>query len=1123
MSRARKIVAWSGATLLLMLLLVAGFAGWVLFTNAGARWVASTVTDRFAPQVRYSSIQGNIAGKLEVRDFRFEGDAYTAKIRIAHMSIDPTLGMLFSRVLRIERATVRGLVLTLPEKKKPDEPDKPLWVEPPLEVVVRDFALVDGRVMDGREQLVSVRQLGVAARWSKDALTIERLSLLPGDIEGTLSVKGRVAPEGKTLRGALDADWKDVVIPEKLAGRVLASQGQLHFNGTPEQYRVASRFDIGPPGDFTQVVLQLDGTQRHATLNDLVLKQRAGRLALQGLVDFEPELAWHLHAIADDFNPGALLAGWDGKLDLEFTTRGQLAEAGPRGSLELKTLAGNLRGRAIAGHGDLDFAAPSLLAGDLEVSSGKSRVSVRGKSASRIDATVELAVASLNDWVPDAAGSLTGKFRVRGLWPKLTIAGAADGNRIVYRAQPAAGGKSEELAAVGKVHVTATVDTPLDPAGKLEVVANRIRVAGWVFASARVVGSGNQAKHRATLDANGEKLDIGVTLAGGLTRTGWRGELSRLSVNAPDLARLALRSPARVVYDAGDFSISESCFANDDGSVCVAANLGQSGALEASYRIEHLSLGLANVLAPEAMPGQLRGELHGAGKVRRAEDGQWFGDARIDSPSARLTLRDDGAGESALGQHTYSIYENLAIEAHLQGTRAQARVNAGLDHGGTLEGRFDLDDLTAPAPALRGDVTASLPTLAPFAAFVPTVANLDGAVNANIQLGGTVTAPEFTGNVDATKLQADLGQLGIELRDGEARAEAARGGGFRLAGHVKSGKGQVEFQGSMSERGVVDLRVGGQNFLAADLPPANVVISPDLELTGDSKGYLLKGDVVIPSASINIQKMPQDEAPGVSPDVVVVRDGKVVESTAQESAFPLTAEVNVKLGDKIVVGGYGLDSTVTGQLLVREAPGEPTTGSGQLTVSGTYKAYGQDLTIKEGRLLFAGTPLDNPRLSIVAMREIDEEQSAGLRIAGSAQRPVITVISDPNVGEADALSYLVTGRALNDIGTASGSSQDALASATQSLEGGAAGLVAKRIGKRLGLDEAGVEENEMIGGSALTIGEYLSPRLYLSYGVGLFQPGEVIALRYKLSHDVGVRIQRGTEETRAGVEYRIEK
>ena len=1123
MSRARKILAWSGGVLLLTVLVVTGFVSWILFTNPGARWVASTVTEEFLPQVRYSSIDGTIAGKLEIRDFRFEGDAYTAKIRIAHMSVDPTLSMLFSRVLRIERATVRGLVVTLPEQEKPDEPEKPLWVEPPLEVVVRDFALADGRVMDGREQLVSVRQLGVAAHWSKDALTIERLSLLPGDIEGSLSVKGRVAPQGKTLRGVLEAAWRDVVIPEKLAGRVLASAGELHFKGTPEQYHVASRFDIGPPGDLTQALLELHGTQRHATLDEVVLQQRAGRLALRGLVDFQPELAWNLHASGADFNPGALLAGWDGKVDLDFTTRGQLAEAGPRGSLALKTLAGTLRGRPIAGHGDLTFAAPATLAGDISVRSGKSRVAVRGESASRIDATVDLAVASLNDWVPDAAGSLTGKFRVRGVWPKLTIDGGADGERIVYRSKAEAGAKPEDLVRVGNVRVTASVDTPLDPTGKIEVVADHIQVAGWQFASARLVGSGNQAQHRATLDANGEKLDVGVTLAGGLTRTGWTGELSRLNLNAPDLARLALRAPARVVYDSGNFSISESCFANDDGSVCLAASLQQSGALEASYRIEQLSLGLANVLAPEAMPGQLRGELRGAGKVRRTTDGQWFGDARIESPSARLTLRDTDAGESALGQHTWLIYENLAIAARLEGTRAQASVKAGLDHGGTLAGDFGLSNLTAAAPALRGDVTASMPTLAPFAAFVPTVANLDGAVNAKIQLGGTVTAPEFTGNVDAINLQTDLGQLGIELREGEAHAEAARGGGFKLAGHVKSGKGRLDFEGSMSERAVVDVRIGGQNFVAADIPAANVVISPDLALTGDPKGYLLKGDVTIPSANINIQKMPQDEAPGVSPDVVVVRDGKVVESTAEESAFPLTAAVNVKLGDKIAVAGYGLDATVVGQLLVREAPGTPTTGSGQLTVSGTYKAYGQDLTIKDGRLLFAGTPLDNPRLSIIAMREIDEKQSAGLKIAGSAQHPIVTVISDPNVGEADALSYLVTGRSLNEVGSASGSSQDALASATQSLEGGAAGLVAKRIGKRLGLDEAGVEENDMIGGSALTIGEYLSPRLYLSYGVGLFQPGEVIALRYKLSDDVGVKVQHGTEETRAGVEYRIEK
>jgi len=192
-------------------------------------------------------------------------------------------------------------------------------------------------------------------------------------------------------------------------------------------------------------------------------------------------------------------------------------------------------------------------------------------------------------------------------------------------------------------------------------------------------------------------------------------------------------------------------------------------------------------------------------------------------------------------------------------------------------------------------------------------------------------------------------------------------------------------------------------------------------------------------------------------------------------------------------------------------------------VGGKYEAYGQKLTIEDGRLLFAGTPLDNPRLAITAMRKVDEDLSTGVRISGTAKRPIITVVSKPDVGEADALSYLVTGRSLSDVGSASGSSQDSLNSARHSLQGAGAGLVAQRIGARLGLDEAGVEENELIGGSALTIGEYLSPRLYLSYGVGLFEPGEVISLRYKLTKDVGVRIQRGTEETRTGVEYRIER
>jgi len=1116
----KKVLWWGGGTFVLLLVLVAGLLAWLLFTTSGARWVAATVTSRFAPQVKYARIDGTIAGELVVADLQFDGGADKARIRIRSITVDPTLMMLFSRALRIDNARVSGLTLVLPPEKDESEPEEPLWIEPPLDITVTDFQLADATIYRQEEKLATIRRVGLSARWKSRELIIETLAVKPGDIEGDLVLSGRITPEGDTVRGVLKAQWKEVVVPENLAGRVLASRGEIDINGTPKAYAVKGALDVGPPNELVHILIDASGTDARADLRQLELRQSAGHLALSGTVEFKP-VAWSLYAKASDFNPGALFAEWQGRLNIDASTRGVLAEAGPRGSLQIATLSGTLRGRQIAGEGDIEFAAPSKLAGDLRVSSGKSRIAVKGSSADRdqIDATVDLAVASLSDWVPETRGSLTGHFTVRGAWPKLTIAGSADGKSLGM-------GKNE----ITKLHVDATVASPLDPDGKMQAVATQVALGEQVFTQVTLDASGNQAKHRVAVSADSERFNGSVELAGGLTKTGWSGELASLRLEAANIGTLTLREPSRIAYDAGNFSLSQTCLEDEPTVLCSAMKFEASGAIDAGYSFEKVPLKLANALAPDALAGELQGDVQGHGRVRRGADGQWIGDLAVTSESARLVLaQGEEEGEAKLAatklatEGSLLIYENLDLQADFAGMKANAKLSAKLAHGGNVNASITASDLNAPAPHIAGLIMATMPTLAPFGAFVPAVANLDGAIKADIEVGGTTAKPEFTGNVDATKLQADLGALGIKLRDGRLLGEARRGGGFKLAGSVASGKGHIELDGAMDERGVIEAKVIGQNFLAADIPAANVVVTPDLKLTGDPKGYLLRGEVNIPSAAINLQKFPQDKAPGVSPDVVVIRNGKEVVDEARARSLPLTAVVTVNLGEHIVVTGYGLDATVTGQLTVREAPDTPTTGSGQVSLAGRYEAFGQKLNIEDGRLLYAGTPLDNPRLAITAMRKVDENLSTGVRIAGTAKRPIITVVSSPNVGEADALSYLVTGRSLSDVGSASGSSQDALNSASQSLQGAGAGLIAKRIGARLGFDEAGVEENDLIGGSALTIGEYLSPRLYLSYGVGLFEPGEVIALRYKLTKDVGVRIQRGTEETRTGVEYRIEK
>jgi translocation and assembly module TamB len=121
--------------------------------------------------------------------------------------------------------------------------------------------------------------------------------------------------------------------------------------------------------------------------------------------------------------------------------------------------------------------------------------------------------------------------------------------------------------------------------------------------------------------------------------------------------------------------------------------------------------------------------------------------------------------------------------------------------------------------------------------------------------------------------------------------------------------------------------------------------------------------------------------------------------------------------------------------------------------------------------------------------------------------------------QAEALSYLVTGRPLNAL--KSGES-DTLNTAAQALGGLAGDRLAKSIGSRLGL-EAGVSSSEALGGSAFTAGKYLSPRLFLSYGVGLFTPGQVITLRYTLNRFLQFEAENATTGNRASLNYKIEK
>lgn len=939
----------------------------------------------------------------------------------------------------------------------------------------------------------------------RNTLHVAQLALRSPQIKGGLDASGSLDLGAHPLAGDLRLRWAGVALPADLVGQPLASSGTLAARGTLDRYQADAELTLGPSAQPVQLAFKLDGTPQGATLHTLTARRAQSSLAVHGQLTWAPALAWQLDATASRFDPGALFAGWPGALDLEASSRGALAADGAHGTLDVKRLAGRLRGRPLAGSAHLELDRAGVLAGKLHLASGASTVQLDARPGRTNDADLQLSVASLGDWLPQSGGRLDGQFKLRGRWPGLAVNGQLSGHALQWQAQ-----KLDGLQLVVGVPDLQRI------AGKIELQVRGAALGGLDFTRLHLLAEGSERDHRVELDARGTPLSARLAIHGARRGDNWAGTLGTLDLDPAGLPPWHLRQASQLAWRNGVLDISELCLSAGTPSLCVDARGERSGRLRAGYRLHALPLALVLDAAGVAHPAfRLEGTLDGDGQWQRAASGAWSGRGQLTSARGSVVWadRDDLPAPG---------WSQLVASVEADAGRQRMTVRADLDHGGRLDGTLEL---RGRQQALAGNLDLQLHDLGWLALAGNTLANVRGAADAHFSFGGTLAAPGLAGSAAIRGFAAEVPAAGLKLSHGTLTVGTLTGHELQVTGQVQSGDGTLDVDGrvGLGDGLPMQLAIRGQQFTAASIPVAQVVVSPELTLAHTTDGFALDGSVRLDRAEVNLDKLPGAGAPQPSSDVVVVDRPQ----PARDAALPVRATVKVDLGQRTHLVGFGLDGRLHGMLTVNERPGQAATGQGQITVDGTYKAYGQNLDIERGRLLFAGTPLDNPGLAIRAVRKlnpnatIDEGQQVGLEISGTAHRPVLTVFSQPLMEQSDALAYLVTGKPLAQV---TGGEGDMLGAAAQALGSAAGNLLAKRIGSQLGVDDIGVASSEALGGnSAFTVGKYLSPRLYLSYGVGLFEPGEVVTLRYRLSHRWHFEAQNATEFNRASLNYRLEK
>lgn len=937
-------------------------------------------------------------------------------------------------------------------------------------------------------------------RLEEELIVIETLAVTSTSVPGSIELKGNV-PLADDAQAQLELVWKDVVLPATLAGQELASRGNVTVNGTPKQFALAGDLTIGPPGQPVDITLAVNGNDERIALERVQLQQRrdgkpSGSLIARGDVTLKPVVGWKLDIEADRLDPGAFAAQWPGAITARLTTEGHNDDAGVTASLKIAQLDGTLRQRPIKGTGDLRVAPGFVIDGTLALASGDSTLTVKGRGGKdTTDAQIGFTLVSLGDFLPQAQGRLRGLFDVKGQWPALAISGRADGS-----------GLAVDGHRVTSLELSTNIADVSTPRGSLELLATGVTTGGQQFDRISLDGKGDRDAHELVFNARGDVLATQLQLRGALKGDDWSGTLSQLKLALKDQPEWNLEQPAALAWTGGSAKLGELCLAAQGPRLCVSGSQAADGSAEGRYRIERLPIAmLAKIASPDAtfVPS---GEINGDGNVRRSAQGALDGSAKITSAEGRIAYPDRP-------DQPLLAYTGLTLDATFAPQAQRIVMQGQLSDGGRIDGTVAIDGAERN---LSGQLALGLGSLSFVELLTAEVANTKGRLDGRLAFAGTVAAPVVSGQVVLAGFATEVPEAGLKLVDGTVQIDLDANGRVAVTGGISSGKGRVTIAGNggLEANAPLEITLGGQDFLAADIPAAHIIISPKLIVRRNEKGLDVDGEVGMPKANVDLTKLPGGGAARTSPDVVIV-DAEAVEG---KDALPITADVTLRLGDDVKLKGFGLDGSLNGQLVVVERPGRQTIGRGEIRVGGTYKAYGQDLKIETGRLLFAGTAIDNPGLDIKAVREL-KDVTAGLRVQGTAQVPVLTVFSEPALEQSEALSYLITGRPLSGLKSGEG---DLVNAAAQALGSATGDLLAKSIGARLGVDAA-VGDNSALGGAAFTVGKYLSPKLYLSYGVGIFTPGEVITLRYKLSRLWELEAQNATTENRAGLNYRLEK
>lgn len=479
--------------------------------------------------------------------------------------------------------------------------------------------------------------------------------------------------------------------------------------------------------------------------------------------------------------------------------------------------------------------------------------------------------------------------------------------------------------------------------------------------------------------------------------------------------------------------------------------------------------------------------------------------------------------------------------------------NLALDENKKIELNLDLpqfnlktyDPSTQP---VAGYLKLTVNSLNFVSELISSIKNVQGQLDANLDIKGTLQHPVLDGLLTLSHGALDIPELNTHLQPIDFNLKSTSTN-WVAEGQLYSKDKPLSIQGSgkFSSGLEGNIEIKGVDFQIMNTNEYQINISPTLAIDLLPTGVKVKGHILIPNALIKPQTF--TESVSLTDDVVFV--GK--KTPTEETTFD--TDLTIEMGNNVLLAVKGLKGFLEGKVQLLQEAGGPLNGSGELSIrEGKYEAYGQNLTIDKGSLTFTGGLIENPGIQVRAVRQFNNttssfdgsnqlfdfdssnlqsldlsgKTSVGIEVTGRLASPKVQLYSSPaSLSQADILSLLLLGKPASQANK-SGAQLLYTAISALNLNSGTKGTqLLSQLKQKLGIDfgiennaEYNKKTNQISDNTAFVIGKSLSPRLYLSYNLGISQnDSNALTLKYLLNKFFSIQVNASINSSGIDVLY----